>query len=199
MRRIVVFNRVTADGYFADPEGRLDWFVPDDELDRGAADSLGRHGAMLFGRKTYDMFEAFWPHALDDPKTAPDPHTEGRRSPAIRAMAQWINDTPKIVFSRTRKKLTWKNSRAVGELTPNAVEALKREPGDDMIVFGSGQVVTQLTEHGLIDEYQLILSPLFAGKGRPMLGALSTIARLELLEVRRTAAGNVVLRYARAR
>lgn len=199
MRRIVVFNRVTADGYFADPEGRLDWFVPDDELDDGARDGRGRHDAMLFGRKTYELFESFWPRALEDPRGASDPHAAGRRSPAIRAMAEWIDATPKLVFSRTRKQLTWNGSRLLGELTPDAVESLKRGPGADVIVFGSGEIVTQLTALRLVDEYQLIVSPLFAGRGRAMLGLLPAIVRLELLGAQHTSAGNVLLRYAPAR
>ena len=140
-----------------------------------------RADAFLFGRRTYDMFESFWPHAR-----------------SAGAMAEWINATPKIVFSRTRKAVTWSGSRLAGELDRRTVEALKREPGDDLIVFGSGAIVTQLTALGLVDEYQLIVSPLFVGRGRQMLGGLEAVTPLELLEARRTAVGNVLLRYARA-
>lgn len=197
MRRIEVFNRVTADGSFADAEGRLDWFVADEELDAEARNSLGSHDAMLLGRKTYEMFESFWPHALEDPQGASDPHAAGRRSPAIRDMAKWINATTKLVVSRTRQEVTWNGSRLVRELTRESVEALKREPGGDIIVFGSGELVTQLTALGLVDEYQLVVSPLFGGaRGRRMLGVLPAIVGLELLGTRQTAAGNVVLRYA---
>ena len=66
MRRIVVFDNVTADGYFADSKGSLDWVIPSDEVFRGAAESNQDIDTMLFGRRTYDMFERFWPHALDD-------------------------------------------------------------------------------------------------------------------------------------
>jgi dihydrofolate reductase len=107
MRYLMMFNRVSADGYFAGPEGNLDWAVPDDELDQGAVNALPQGDTILFGRRTYDNFERFWPNALRDPETAPDPHMPRRMSPAMRAMAVWINDATKVVFSRTRKEVTW--------------------------------------------------------------------------------------------
>ena len=80
-RRIMTFNRVTADGYFAGADGNLDWVVPDDEIDKAGAQATSRFDTVLFGRRTYQQFEAFWPHALDDSATAPDPHAARRRSP----------------------------------------------------------------------------------------------------------------------
>jgi dihydrofolate reductase len=198
MRRIVTFNRVTAEGYFTSADGNLDWTVPEEEIDKGGGDAAPEFDTMLFGRRTYDMFEQFWPHVLaEDSATAPDPHTAGRRSPAIRTQAVFINDTPKLVFSRTRKDVTWKNSRLLGEFDPRAVEALKNQPGKDIIIFGSGSIVSLLTEHGLIDEYQFIVSPVLLGTGRPLIGGVSTRTKLELVECKEYASGNVKLRYAR--
>jgi dihydrofolate reductase len=196
MRRIVMFNRVSADGYFAVPDGNLDWSVPEDEIDKGAAESLPKFDTMLFGRRTYEMFASFWPHALDDSPTAQDPHGEGRRSKELRAMAVWINETPKVVFSRTLKKVTWQGSRLVHELDPGEIEAMKKKPGKDMIIFGSGSLVSQLSQHGLIDEYQLIVTPVFLGNGKPLLTGLPKTRPLELLEAKSFKSGNVSLRYA---
>ena len=195
-RRIVMFNRVSADGYFADTNGKLDWVVQDEALNKAAAANLSGPGTMLLGRRTYDMFEAFWPHALDDSATAPDPHGSGR-SKEIRAMAVWINEATKLVFSRTRTKLTWKNSRLFHELDPREIEAIKKQPGSDIMIFGSGSLVTQLTEHGLIDEYQFVVNPILLGSGRPLLGGSTVNARLDHLESKPFPSGNVMLRYAR--
>ena len=195
MRRIVVFDNVTADGYFADPRGSLDWVIPSDEVFRTAAESNQDIDTMLFGRRTYDMFEEFWPHALDDPETAPDPHTAGRRSAVNREMAVWINETNKIVFSRTRKQVTWKHSQLIPELEPKTIEAMKAGPGKDMIVFGSGSLVAQLTEHGLIDEYVLVVNPILLGGGRPFLSGLSSRRPLELRQATDYKSGHVLLRY----
>jgi dihydrofolate reductase len=197
-RQIVMFNRVSADGYFARPDGNLDWFVPDDELDKAGAAGIPGTDTILFGRRTYDAFESFWPHVLDDSPTAPDPHAAGRRSPAIRAMAVWINEATKLVFSRTRKDVPWKNSRVIHDFDPREIEAMKKGPGKDMIIFGSGSIVTLLTQHGLIDEYRFVVNPIFLGNGRPLFGNLAKSTKLDLLEAKPYPSGNVMLRYARA-
>jgi len=197
MRRIVMFNRVTADGYFAGPDGNLDWVVPEEELDKAAEEGLSGADAILFGRQTYDLFERFWPHALDDSPTAPDPHAAGRRSPAIRAMAIWINQATKLVFSRTRKEVTWRNSRLFHEFDPRGIEAIKKQPGKDIMIFGSGSIVSQLTQHGLIDEYQFVVSPILLGSGRKLLCGVPKSSALDLVEAKKFPSGNVRLRYAR--
>lgn len=195
MRRIIAFNRVSADGYFSTPDGNLDWAVPDPELDRAAAGSLGGTGTILFGRRTYEMFESFWPHALDDSGTAEDPHAAGRRSPELRAMAEWINAAEKHVWSRTRHAVTWNNSHLMGEFDPGAVQALKDAPGKDMMIFGSGQIVSLLTRHGLIDEYQFIVGPVLLGSGKPLVTGVPEMVKLELAEATPFPSGNVRLRY----
>ena len=113
-------------------------------------------------------------------------------------MATWINAATKIVFSRTRRDVTWHNSRLLHELDPRAVEAIKAEPGRDIMVFGSGSVVSQLAEHGLIDEYQLVVSPILLGDGRQLIRGLPRSVSLELLEAKAYPSGNVMLRYAPA-
>lgn len=196
-RRIVMFNRVAADGCFAGSDGNLDWVVPEEELDKSAAEGLSGTDAMLFGRRTYEMFEGFWPGvAADNSPTAPDPHGAGRHSPEMRALADWINKTTKVVFSRTRKEVSWKNSHLLREFDPREIIAMKSQPGQDIMIFGSGSIVSQLTQHGLIDEYQLVVSPLFLSSGRPLIDGLPKSTPLELLEVRQFSSGNVRLRYA---
>jgi dihydrofolate reductase len=194
-RRIVMFNRVTADGYFSAPDGNLDWAVPDEELDKAGAGATSGAGTILFGRRTYDMFESFWPTAVDDSPTARDPHAP-RHSPEIRAMGVWINQATKLVFSRTRKDVTWTNSRLLREIDPREIEALKGQDGKDMMIFGSGSVVTQLTRHRLIDEYRLIVNPVFLGSGKLLFKDLEQKTPLELVELTKYPSGNVMLRYA---
>ena len=198
MRRIVMFNRVTADGYFAGSDGSLDWVVPEEELDRGATEAMAGTGTVLFGRRTYEQFEGFWPKVLDETHTAPDPHSP-RRSPEMLAMARWLDDADKLVFSKTRKEVTWRNSRLLPELEPREIEAMKSEPGEEMMVFGSGSIVSQLTQHGLIDEYRFIVSPVLIGSGQPLLSGVSKRLPLDLLDATDYPSGNVMLRYARSR
>ena len=199
MRRIIAFDRVSADGYFSAPDGNLDWTVPEDELDKEASSNMGSgaQGTLLFGRKTYEMFASFWPHALEAPGGAENPHRPGQRSPEMQAMAKFINDAVKIVFSRTLKDVKWKNSRLFKKFLPYEVEALKREQGADMMIFGSGSIVSQLAEHDLIDEYQFIVGPVILGDGRPLISGVSKKTPLKLTEAKTYKSGNVKLRYTR--
>lgn len=198
MRRIVMFNHISADGYFADAAGLLNWVVSDPELDaEGAAASAGT-GTLLFGRRTYDMFESFWPHAVAgnaDARSARDPHSGGALTPAQRAMGIWLDLATKIVFSRTRPEVTWKNSVLRRELDPREIDAMKREPGGSIMIFGSGSIVSQLTEHNLIDEYQLVVNPVFLGSGRSLIDSVSKRTGLELVGARPYKSGCVKLTY----
>ncbi len=198
MRRIVMFNRVTVDGYFAGADGNLNWVVPDHELDRWAAEAIQRTETdlILFGRRTYELFEAFWSRALEDTPKSPNTHDAAHRSPEMRAMAIMLNQTPKVVFSRTLENATWKNSRLVRALDPHQIAAMKEQPGKDVIVFGSGSIVSQLTERALIDEYQLVVSPIILGGGRSLIADLPKSLKLDLLEAKVFRSGNVMLRYA---
>jgi dihydrofolate reductase len=197
MRRIVMFNRVSADGYFAASDGNLDWVVPEEQLDKAGADSLSDSDTILFGRRTYEMFESFWPHALDDTATAADPHSAGRRSPEIRAMAIWINNATKLVVSKSRKEVTWKNSRLLRDVDPREIDDIKRQPGKTIMIFGSGSIVSQLTQHDLIDEYHFIVGPILLGGGQSLLTGVSKRSSLNLLEAKQYPSGNVARRYAR--
>jgi dihydrofolate reductase len=200
MRRIIMFNHVSADGYFSAPDGSLNWVVQDPEIGKTAAEASESEGTgtILFGRRTYEQFESFWPNALDDSSTSANPHS-GRGSPELRAMAVYINDATKIVFSKSRKDVTWKNSKLLRELDPQAIEALKREPGKDIMIFGSGSIVAQLSQHKLIDEYQFIVSPLLLGNGQSMIRDMPDSVRLKLRDATSYDSGNVMLRYAPAR
>jgi dihydrofolate reductase len=195
-RKIVVFDRISADGYFSAADGALDWAVPDADLDKGAAGKLGDSDLMLFGRRTYDMFESFWPHVLKDPATAPDPHNPGRHTPEMRSLAEWINAAKKIVFSTTRGEVSWTNSELRRDIVPREIEALKAQPGKTIMLFGSGSVVSRLSALGLIDEYQLVVCPVLLGGGRSLVSGMAGRVSLELLEARPFPSGNVMLRFA---
>ena len=206
MRRIVAFNNVSADGFYCGADGGLGWVIQDPELDRSIMADADRSaalgsgtdpGTILFGRRTYEQFESFWPHALDDSQTAPSPHGPGR-SVEMRGMAIWINAAKKIVFSRTRQAVTWSNSTLVRTFDPREIEALKRQPGSDMLIFGSGSIASLLTRHGLIDEYQFVVNALLLGDGRSLLSGVPQSLRLTLLEAKPFPSGNVLLRYGRA-
>jgi len=207
MKRIIAFNRVSADGYFSAKDGNLNWVVPDPELDRSVMASADRSaattpgqdpGTILFGRRTYEMFESFWPRALDGSGEVRDPHSPGHASVEMRGMAIWINAAKKVVYSRTRKSVTWSNSRLLPAFDPQEIEAMKRQSGGDILVFGSGSIASLLTQYGLIDEYQLVVSPILLGDGRSLLSGMPKSLRVDLLEAKAFPSGNVLLRYGRS-
>jgi dihydrofolate reductase len=199
-RRIVIFEWMTADGYFAGADGNLDWVVPDEAQARAAANEIGRFDTVLFGRRTYEQFAGFWPRVLSDgdSTTVADPHHPGRRSREHRTIAVALDAMAKLVFSTTLKEAGWKNSQILRSFDPHAIAGMKQKPGKDIIVFGSGSIVSQLTEHGLIDEYQFVACPVFIGQGRPLLGSLSTPLRLELIDSAKYDSGDLMIRYTRA-
>jgi dihydrofolate reductase len=196
-RRIVMFNQVSADGFFSDPAGGLDWVVSDPEVHARAVESMPDTDTILFGRKTYQQFASFWPGALKNLDAA-GPHGVSKRDPAFAAMAHWLNDTNKLVFSRNLKKATWNNSEISSEIDTKRLTKLKQQPGKDMLIFGSGSLVSQLSERGLIDEYRFVVCPVLLGEGRPLLGEMPQRVSLKLMEVKPFRSGNVMLTYQRA-
>ncbi len=199
-RQITTFNWVTADGYFSGPDGNLDWVVPAEEQAKAAAQGMAGIDTFLFGRRTYEIFEKFWPRALQDSDEAgaPDPHHPERKSPENRLIAVALNELEKIVFSRTRQDVSsWNNSRIVGELDPAEIQALKRRPGKGIMIFGSGSIVSQLTEHGLIDHYQFVVCPVLIGSGKSLLSRAFERVKLELVRTEKYRSGDVLLHYAR--
>ena len=193
MRKIVMFNHVTADGFFADAEGRIDWAVQDEALNKDAMASGGNFDTVLFGRRTYEMFESYWPGVAE--KIAKSPNPEREMPESFIAMARFLDDANKTVFSTTMETPRWRNTRVIRAIDPAEVLALKEMPGHDMIMFGSGTVATRLTELKLIDEYQLVVNPVFLGAGRPLLKGLPSRIGLELVGSKSYPLGSVLLRY----
>lgn len=198
MRHIIVFEHLSADGYFATEDGKLDWVVQDEELTQSNLRNMAQADTILFGRRTYEMFESFWPNAIKDPRGAEDPHQKGHRSEAIRTIGEWIDRATKIVFSRTLTAVSWRGSRLIQEFTAADVQALKQASGKNMLLLGSGSLTRLMTRHGLIDEYQFGVVPVILGKGRKLLDDLDRPSTLSLLESRGCPTGTVLLRYSAA-
>lgn len=186
MRRITMLNRISLDGYYAGPNGEIDWFIHDSAVD-AAAHEMMQPDTVLFGRLTYQMFEAYWPDISDD-LTAP---------PEARQLSAELNALTKIVFSRTLDRLTWKNSELVHEDPIEFVPKLQQGGGSDITIFGSGSIVQQLTNAGLIDDYLVIVSPIILGSGKTLFSSSNRVA-LDCVESRHFASGNVLFHYRRS-
>jgi len=182
MAKLIVYNSVSLDGYFAGPDGDLSWgHSPDAEWQKFVEENAKGGGRLLFGRITYELMASYWPTPA-----------------AIKAypiVAERMNSLPKIVFSRTLNKADWNNTTLVkGDLAAE-VRKLKRDSGLDMVVMGSGSIVSQLAPEGFIDEYQLVVCPVILGKGRTMFEGLKEKLPLKLARTRPFRNGNILLCY----
>jgi dihydrofolate reductase len=181
MKKLRVFESISIDGYFTDREGDIGWAhegQDDPEFAAWVGGNAGGGGELVFGRVTYQMMEAFWPTPL-----------AARQMPVV---ARGMNAAKKYVASRTLEP-TWKNTQLLKGDLVEAVRALKGGDGPGITVLGSGNVVAQLGEAGLVDEYQFVIVPIALGAGRSVFTAGR---KLRLVDHRVFRCGNVVVTYA---
>jgi dihydrofolate reductase len=178
----MVYNNVSLDGYFVDAKGGMSWaHKQDPEWSAFVSENAQGGSVLAFGRVTYDLMAGFWP-------------TEAALK-SLPAVAERMNSGPKVVFSRTMEKASWNNTRLVkGDLTAE-VRKLKQEAGDPMVILGSGSIISQLTDERLIDEYQIVMTPIALGRGRTMFDGIKEKLRLKLMKSRAFGNGSVVLWY----
>src|SRR5271157_390249 len=179
MRRIVMWNLVTLDGFF---EGPKSWDLPwhkyawGEELERFSIEQLRSAGALLFGRVTYEGMARYWTSQQGE-------------------IADFMNNLPKVVFSRTLQKAEWKNTTLVKDHAEEEAAKLKQQPGKDMFIFGSAALSSALMQHNLIDEYRLCIAPVILGRGHPLFKESPESITMKLLEVRQLKNGSVITRY----
>jgi dihydrofolate reductase len=185
VRKLSVFDSISLDGYFTDDTSDIAWaHARDPEWQKFSGENAGGEAELAFGRKTYEMMAGFWP-----------------TPPAMESMpdvARGMNRMRKTVFSRTLDKPAWENTRVVKGDLPTEVRRMKSEPGPGIVILGSGQIVAQLTQAGLVDEYQIVIVPIVLGKGRALFEGVTGKPRLKLTKTRAFGNGNVVAWYERA-
>jgi len=184
MRKLVVFNHVTLDGYFTDMNGDMSWAKADHndaEWNAFVAENASGGGTLVFGRITYDLMAGFWPtpFAIEN----------------MPAVAERMNNLPKVVFSRTLNEASWNNTKLVKGGIAAEIRKMKKEPGEGMVILGSGSIVSQLAPEGLIDEYQVVVNPIVLGKGKTMFDGIKEKLTLKLTKTRAFGNGNVLLCY----
>lgn len=182
MRKVMLLVMVSLDGIFDGPgEGleKIDWHHADEEWDDYSIEILSGADTLLFGRKTYEGFAAFWPSQ------------EGE-------VARLLNEMEKVVFSTTLTEATWQHTRLVREHVPEVVAEIKAQPGKPILVFGSADLAATLMQHNLIDEYRIAVNPIVLGDGTPLFKGDSGRREVKLLDTRIFRSGIVELRYAPA-
>ncbi len=184
MQRLIAFNSVSLDGFMADQKGDMSWAHgdgDDSEWNDFVAGNAQGGGTLLFGRVTYDMMAGYWP----TPQAA-------QRNPAV---AEGMNRSQKVVFSRTLKNATWQNTSVVTGDIVAEVRRLKRQPGPGMAILGSASIVSQFAQEGLVDELQMVMCPVVIGRGKTMFETVSGRLAFRLKSCRAFRNGLVVLTY----
>lgn len=183
MRKVFLLTNVSLDGYFEDQNHDLSWAKSDFET--FSQDKSQEVDTILLGRRTYEMMRSFWP----TPQAA-------EMAPEV---AEVMNERHKVVASRDPAyEPGWKNVTVVHDAVAE-IRRLKQQAGKNMIMFGSNELAVSLTEAGLIDEFQIVVSPVALGAGHSLFAGLSSPVGLRFKEARPLKSGAVVLVYEPAR
>ncbi|MGA3051619.1 MAG: dihydrofolate reductase family protein [Chitinispirillaceae bacterium] len=181
MRKIIVFDMITADGFFAGGSGEIDWHVVDSEFNEYAIEMLNAADTLFFGRITYDVMAGYWPTP-----------TAIKNDPLV---AERMNNLQKIVFSKTLKILAWNNSQLMADIVREEILAMKQRPGRDMLILGSGVLVSAFARLGLIDEYRLMVNPVVLCHGKTLFEDAGGRIKLRLLKTKTLRSGNILMYY----
>lgn len=187
MGKIKMLNRISIDGYFAslnEESAGMDWFIHDPKVDKKAHEMCGEMNILILGGTTYRLFERSWVPVLHNP----DAPTH------LKEIAEELTGMTKIVFSRTLAGSEWENTRIYKDNLIEVVRQLKQNSNSDILVLGSGSIVQQLAGEGLIDEFIFIVSPVIAGKGKPLFEHIGQIS-ITPVETQMFESGNVLIHY----
>jgi dihydrofolate reductase len=176
MRKVIMWDMVSVDGFFEAPGHDISWFVFEDEISDYITETQKNADLLLFGRVTYEMMASYWPTA------------EGQ-------IADFMNKIDKVVFSRGLKSADWNNTRLVADDVPGEVARLKRQAGGDIFVFGSADLASTLVTNGLVDEYRLGINPVLLGTGTPLFKGGFERTGLTLTRATPLKSGVVILHY----
>ena len=183
MRKVIIDTIISLDGYYTSPKSEIDWFEFDKEEIEWSKQILRRVDTMLYGRITYQEFSEFWPKA--------SPSTDGFDTEIIGQ----LNGLQKVVFSHTLQEAKWRPAMLIRENPVEAVAKLKRESGKDMVIVGSGTLVSTLVRSDMIDEYRIRIRPIILGAGKPIFTDDRKRHKLKLISASTFENGVVALHY----
>lgn len=187
MRKVIVSMNVTLDNFMSGPDCELDWHFESwsSEMAKTLCEQLDRADTILLGRVTYTAMARYWTSKAMD-LSCPGEDV---------AFVEMINNYTKIVFSKTSAVTAWRNSKLIKGNLEDEIVKLKRQVGKDIIVYGSGRLVSALIQLGLVDEYQLWVHPVVIVKGKPLFKTLKNTTLLKLSKIKAFQSGVVLLFY----
>lgn len=181
MRKLSAFTFLSLNGFYKDGNNSVDWHQHGADENKFAEKMLEKEHALLFGRVTYEMMASYWPTSFaieNDP-----------------GVAAGMNKAEKFVLSEKLEKATWQNTTILRGDIFDEIKQLKKQKGADITILGSGSIVRQLTEHSLIDEYQLMIDPVVLAKGTALFDKMENAHQLVLKNVQSFKSGVVVMTY----
>jgi dihydrofolate reductase len=182
VRKVIVFNMITLDGYFEGPKHELDWHNVNQEFnDDFAIPQLDEIDTLIFGRKTYELMASFWPTEVAQ-----------KEDPAV---ATRMTDLHKLVFSHSMDKADWKNTTVLKDDGIEKLRALKNTPGKDMLIMGSSNLCVGLLDEKIIDEVRLIINPVILGDGHMLFEGIKEPLQLRLIDMKVFKSDNILVRY----
>jgi dihydrofolate reductase len=186
MRKIKLQMQLSLDGFVSGPEGEMDWMVWDwdDALKNYVACLTNSADTFLMGRATGEGMAVYWPTVSGNPESKQED----------KWMAEKLNNSPKIVFSRTVTHINWTNVRVANDIVEE-VKELKSEPGKDIIIYGGASIVSSFIRENLIDEYHLFINPVIIGKGKAIFSNVNETIHLKLVNTISSKTGIVILLY----
>jgi dihydrofolate reductase len=189
MRKLVLFMHTSLDGFVAGPNGEMDWIHVDEEIFDYAGERTNQSDTALYGRVTYQMMEAYWPTAADQPEASRHDIEHSK----------WYKSVPKVVLSKTMQGTTVPNTKIIDGNLSVEINGLKQVPGKEIVIFGSPGAAHSLMAENLIDDYWLFVNPILLGQGIPVFKNIQQRSALKLVASHVFSNGVICLHYERAR
>ena len=192
MRKVVLSAWITLDGHVTGPDkDKMEWLRGDAQMMEYEQSFVDAADTLLLGRKTFNDFASYWPLLAQG--VEPGAHPLPMPIEQQRQYARTIDPMKKIVVSASGEVATWRNVSVLPAIDPTQIASLKREPGKNIAMYGSLSVVRALSAHQLMDEYELLMHPIFAAKGKPLFDA--PLDALELKSAHSFRSGVVLMKY----
>ena len=192
MRDIVVSMWITLDGFVAGPDDAMDWLLGDDELMAYEQSFVDNADTLLLGRKTFNDFAGYWPGVAG--QVDPDDEPPDSSDALQRRYARRVDAVDKVVVSASGKTADWGKPQILSTVDEAEIRRLKEGPGKSIVMYGSLSVIGELSRLGMIDEYHLLVHPIFLGQGTPMFDQANPV-KLQLKSAEPLGSGVVVMKY----
>jgi dihydrofolate reductase len=186
MRNLFSFNMISLDGFFEGAQPwDLNWHNTDEEFNEFAIEQMKTIDTLMFGRKTYEGMTGYW---TSEEALKNDPIVAGQ-----------MNSIPKLVISRTLSKVEWNNTTLIKDNLAEEIMKLKQQPGKELAIFGSADLLSTLMQMDLVDEHRVMVNPVILGKGTPLFKNMEDQVKLKLMKSHPFKSGNVLLYYSPAK